>query len=132
MMLYIIRVLDYSALSENYYHFCSTYAFFSVEINAEIDEARRSEDVDGTKYASCLNSCFSMMLFIIRVLDYSALSENYYHFCSTYAFSSVEINAEIDKVRRSEDVDGTKYAFCLSFYFFMMFYMIRVFDYSVS
>jgi hypothetical protein len=89
------------------------YTFSSIKIDAEIDEVCKSENVDGTKHAFCLNSCSSMMLHIIKVLDYSALLEINCHFYSIYAFSSIKIDTEIDDVRKSENADGTKHAFCL-------------------
>jgi hypothetical protein len=112
MTLYIIRDSDYFVLLEINFYFCSIHTFSSVKIDTEIDEVRRSEDVDGIKYTSCLNFCSSMTLYIIRVLNYSASLEINCHFYSIYAFSSVEIDTEIDEVHRSEDVDGTKHAFC--------------------
>jgi hypothetical protein len=63
MTLYMIRTSF--GIQINCY-FCSTYAFSSVKIDAEIDEVCRSENVDGTKHASCLNSWSSMTLYLIR------------------------------------------------------------------
>jgi hypothetical protein len=98
-----------------------------VKIDAETDEVCSSEDVDGIKYASCLNSCSSMTLYIIRVLNYSALSEINCHFYSIYAFSSIEIDAEIDNIHKLENVDGTKHAFCLKPCFSMILNIIKDF-----
>jgi hypothetical protein len=132
MMFYIIWVLNYFTLLEINCHFCSIYIFFFVEIDIEINEVRRSEDVDGTKHSFCLNSCSSMTLYIIRVLDYSASLEINCHFCSIYTFSSFEIDTEIDEIRRSEDVVGTKNASYLKSCSSMTLYMIRASDYSLS
>jgi hypothetical protein len=49
----------------------------------------------------------------------------------TYFFF-VEIDVEIDKVCRSEDIDGTKHTSCLSSCSSMTDYMIRVSDYFTS
>jgi hypothetical protein len=107
----LFKLLIFYDTQEINYHFCSTYSFSSVEIHAEIDVVRRSEDIDGTKYTSCLSSWSSVILYMIRT--FFGLQINC-HFCSTYAFSSVEIHAEIDEVRRSENVDGTEHASCLN------------------
>jgi hypothetical protein len=103
-----------------------------MEIDAEIDEVQRLEDVDGLKHASCLNSYSSTTLYMIRALNYSASSGISCHFCFTHAFSSVEIDAEIDEVQKSEDVDGIKNTFCLNFCSSTKLYMIRTSEYSAS
>jgi hypothetical protein len=132
MMLYMIRVLDYSTSSEISCYFCFTYTFFSVEMDGEIDEICRSEDIDGTKYTFCLNFCSSMTLYMIRVLDYSVSSKINCRFCFTYVFSSVVIEVEIDEVYKLENIDGTKHESYLNSCSFMKLYMIRVSDYSTS
>jgi hypothetical protein len=113
MTVYMIRVSDYTASSEINCHFCFTYVFSFIIIDVETDEVCRSEDVEGTKHTPCLNFYYSMMVYLIRVSDYSTSSKINWRFCFIYAFSSVEIDVEIDKVHRSEDFDGTKYAFYL-------------------
>jgi hypothetical protein len=72
MTVYMIRLYNYSASSEINCHFYFTYVFSSIMIDAETDEVCRSEDVEGTKNASCLNFCLSMTVYMIRVSDYSA------------------------------------------------------------
>jgi hypothetical protein len=58
----MIRASDYFVLSKINFHFCSTYITSSVEIDIEIDEVRRLEDVVGTKHPSYLNSCLGKTL----------------------------------------------------------------------
>jgi hypothetical protein len=116
MTLYIIRDFDHSASSKINCHFCSTYTFFPVVIDVEIDEVRESEDFQETKHTSYLNFYSSMALYMIRVLNYSTSSKTNYHFCSMYAFSFVKIDAGIDEVHRSEDIEETKHTSYLNFY----------------
>jgi hypothetical protein len=108
------------------------YAFSSVEIDVEIDKVCKSEDVEETKHAFCLNFCSSMALYMIRVLDFSTSLKITCHFCSMYTFSSTEINTKFDKICRSEDVEETKHAFCSNSCSSMMPNMIRVLDFSTS
>jgi hypothetical protein len=62
------------------------YAIFSIVIDIEFDEVRRSEDIDGTKHTPCLNFCFFMMLYMIRASDYFDLLKINCHFFSTYIY----------------------------------------------
>jgi hypothetical protein len=119
----MFKVSDYSALSKIDCYFCSIYTFSSVEIDTEIEEVGRSENVDGIKYTSCLNSYTSMTFYIFKISDYFVSSKINCRFSSVYTFSSVEIDTEIDEVGISENVDGTKHASCLNSYASMTFYI---------
>jgi hypothetical protein len=118
MTLYMIRVLNYSASLKINCRFCFTYVFFFVKIEVNIDKVYKFEDVEGDKHKPYFNSCSSMTLYVIRVLDYSTSSKINCHFYSMYFFSFIEIDAEIDEVCRSENINGTKNASCLKFLFF--------------
>jgi hypothetical protein len=100
--------------------------------DVEIDEVCRSKNIEKTKNTFCLNFCFSMTVYMIRVSEYSTSSKINWRFYFIYAFSSVEIDVEIDKVHRSEDFDGMKYAPCLNSSSSITIYMIKTYNYSVS